>query len=53
MTVYLYIMLGAIVLLFLLSGIRIVRPTHRALVERLGKYNRFANPGFHLDHSGN
>jgi regulator of protease activity HflC (stomatin/prohibitin superfamily) len=40
-------MLGAIVLLFLLSGIRIVRPTHRALVERLGKYNRFANPGFH------
>ncbi|MDD2813268.1 MAG: SPFH/Band 7/PHB domain protein, partial [Bacteroidales bacterium] len=35
------------VLLFLLSGIRIVRPTHRALVERLGKYNRFANPGFH------
>ncbi|RJP29663.1 MAG: SPFH/Band 7/PHB domain protein [Candidatus Omnitrophota bacterium] len=29
-----------------LSGIRIVRPTHRGLVERLGKYNRFANPGF-------
>ncbi|MFA6924852.1 MAG: SPFH domain-containing protein [Bacteroidales bacterium] len=28
-------------------GIRIVRPTHRALIERLGKYNRFANPGFH------
>ena len=28
-------------------GIRIVRPTHRGLVERLGKYNRFANPGFH------
>lgn len=29
------------------SGIRIVRPTHRALIERLGKYNRFAQPGFH------
>jgi regulator of protease activity HflC (stomatin/prohibitin superfamily) len=29
-----------------LTGIRIVRPTHRGLVERLGKYNRFANPGF-------
>lgn len=28
-------------------GIRIVRPTHRGLVERFGKYNRFANPGFH------
>ena len=29
------------------AGIRIVRPTHRGLVERLGKYNRFAEPGFH------
>jgi regulator of protease activity HflC (stomatin/prohibitin superfamily) len=33
------------VIIFLM-GIRIVRPTHRGLVERLGKYNRFANPGF-------
>lgn len=33
-----------IVLFF--SGIRIVRPTHRGLIERLGKYRRFANPGF-------
>jgi regulator of protease activity HflC (stomatin/prohibitin superfamily) len=30
-----------------LSGIRIVRPTSRGLVERLGKYKRFARPGFH------
>ncbi|MGA2774473.1 MAG: SPFH domain-containing protein [Candidatus Omnitrophota bacterium] len=29
-----------------LMGIRIVRPTHRGLIERFGKYNRFANPGF-------
>ncbi len=29
------------------SGIRIVRPTHRGLIERLGKYHRFAMPGFH------
>lgn len=36
----------AIVVLFFLSGIRIVRPTHRALVERLGKYHNFATPGF-------
>jgi regulator of protease activity HflC (stomatin/prohibitin superfamily) len=36
-----------IVLFFLfLAGIRIVRPTHRGLVERLGKYKRFAHPGF-------
>jgi regulator of protease activity HflC (stomatin/prohibitin superfamily) len=37
-----------VILALLLSGIRIVRPTHRGLVERLGKYNRFAQPGFHL-----
>jgi len=36
----------AVVVVFFL-GIRIVRPTHRGLVERLGKYNRFAMPGFH------
>ena len=28
------------------SGIRILRPTERGLIERLGKYNRFATPGF-------
>lgn len=31
----------------IISGIRIVRPTHRGLIERLGKYSRFAMPGFH------
>lgn len=36
-----------ILFVFILMGIRIVRPTHRGLVERLGKYNRFAEPGFH------
>ena len=36
-----------IVLVWFLAGVRIVRPTHRGLVERLGKYNRYANPGFH------
>ncbi len=43
-----YWILGFLVLLFMLLGIRIVRPTHRGLIERLGKYHRFANPGFHL-----
>jgi regulator of protease activity HflC (stomatin/prohibitin superfamily) len=38
---------GAFVLMVLFLGIRIVRPTHRGLIERLGKYNRFAEPGFH------
>jgi len=37
-----------IIFIFLfLIGIKIVRPTHRGLIERLGKYSRFANPGFH------
>ena len=34
------------VVLFFFIGIRIVRPTQRALVERLGKYNHFASSGF-------
>lgn len=34
------------VVLFFLAGIRIIRPTNRALVERLGKYHHFAPPGF-------
>jgi regulator of protease activity HflC (stomatin/prohibitin superfamily) len=35
-----------IIFVFLI-GIRIVRPTQRGLIERLGKYHNFANPGFH------
>jgi regulator of protease activity HflC (stomatin/prohibitin superfamily) len=40
------ILIIVVVFLFLV-GIRIVRPTHRGLIEKLGKYNRFAEPGFH------
>ena len=36
----------ALVVLIFLLGIRIVRPTHRGLIERLGKYRKFAAPGF-------
>ncbi len=36
----------AAVVLFFFAGIRIIRPTNRALVERLGKYHHFAPPGF-------
>jgi len=39
------ILIIAAIVIFLL-GIRIVRPTHRGLIERLGKYKRFANMGF-------
>ena len=37
----------AVLLFLFFAGIRIVRPTHRGLIERLGKYRKFANPGFH------
>ena len=39
------LVIGAIILIFFL-GIKLVRPTHRGLIERLGKYRRFANFGF-------
>ena len=42
----LWIFVGAVLLLIFFAGIRIVRPTHRGLVERLGKYQRFATAGF-------
>jgi regulator of protease activity HflC (stomatin/prohibitin superfamily) len=40
-----YLVIGIIVVIFF-SGIRIVRPTHRGLIERLGRYKRFGRPGF-------
>jgi len=43
---YLYLIIPVVVI-FLLTGIRIIRPTERGLIERLGKYHHFAMPGFH------
>ena len=37
----------AIVLILFFGGIRIITPTQRALVERLGKYKNVIQPGFH------
>lgn len=44
MPVVLLVLFGLVVFLL---GIRIVRPTQRGLIERLGKYSHFAEPGFH------
>lgn len=44
---WILIIAGICLVVFLLFGIRIVRPTQRGLVERFGKYRKFANPGFH------
>lgn len=41
------LIVGLLFVVFIALGIRIVRPTQRAVVERLGKYSRFAEPGFH------
>jgi len=41
-----YTLIILVLILLFFAGIRIVRPTHRALVERLGKFHRFATPGF-------
>ncbi|MFH1387448.1 MAG: SPFH domain-containing protein [bacterium] len=46
MSTMLFTLVIIMVLLFF-SGIRIVRPTHRGLIERFGKYKKFASPGFH------
>jgi len=42
-----YTIIIAILVGYVLFGIRIVRPTHRVLVEFLGKYQRFGGPGFY------
>lgn len=43
--IYIYVLIP--IGFFFLLGIRIIRPTERGLIERLGKYHNFANPGFH------
>lgn len=44
-----YVVVSGIVFLIIvfMSGIRIVRPTQRGLIETLGKYTKYAQPGFH------
>jgi regulator of protease activity HflC (stomatin/prohibitin superfamily) len=43
---YIYIIAAVVVIVFF-SGIRIVRPTSRGLIETMGKYTKYAQPGFH------
>ena len=44
---YLIYALIALVVIVFFSGIKIVRPTSRGLIETLGRYTKFAEPGFH------
>lgn len=41
------LILLAVIVFFFFAGVNIIRPTQRGLVERLGKYSKFAQPGFH------
>src|SRR5690349_16048544 len=43
---FIYAILILLTIIFFL-GVRIVRPTHRGLIERMGRYQRFADSGFH------
>jgi regulator of protease activity HflC (stomatin/prohibitin superfamily) len=44
--IYFGLGLGCFTAIGFVAGIRIIRPTQKGLVERLGKYHRFANNGF-------
>src|SRR5580765_7872197 len=46
-TAWIAVSLAGLVFVYLLAGMRVVRPTSRGLVERFGKYRRLAEPGFH------
>ena len=41
-----YWVIAILLVVIFAEGIRIIRPTQRGLVERFGKYRRFASPGF-------
>lgn len=42
-----YTLIIAPLLIIFILGVRIIRPTHKGLIERLGKYHKLAEPGFH------
>lgn len=47
MKMYYIYTIVVIAIILLLAGIRIVRPTSRGLIETMGKYTKYALPGFH------
>lgn len=42
-----WVVVTVVVVILVLSGFRVIRPVSRGLIERFGKYNRYANPGLH------
>jgi len=45
---YSIVIIGGAATLTALAAINVIRPTERGLIERMGKYNRFAEPGLNL-----
>ena len=45
MQIVIWTIVVAVIIIVLASAIKTVRPVDRGLIERFGKYNRFANPG--------
>ena len=43
----LWAVIGGLITGYILLGIRIVRPTHRVLIEFLGKYQKYGGPGLY------
>ena len=43
---FIYLIIVIVIILFF-AGIRIVRPTSRGLIETMGRYTKYAEPGFH------
>ena len=44
---YFFTIIAIVIVIIFFSGIRIVRPTSRGLIETMGKYTKYAEPGFH------
>ncbi|MBC3889844.1 SPFH/Band 7/PHB domain protein [Acetobacterium paludosum] len=47
MSYFIIVLVVVLILAVFLAGIRIIRPTSRGLIETLGKYTKFAEPGYH------
>jgi regulator of protease activity HflC (stomatin/prohibitin superfamily) len=45
--IYSFTIIAIVIVIIFFSGIRIVRPTSRGLIETMGRYTKYAEPGFH------
>lgn len=45
---YIFFMLAIVLVIFILLGVKIIRPYQNGLVERFGKFNRILKPGLNL-----